>query len=199
MGLNLLERLERSTIGRKMQAEADNETLTKRKAAVAEIKRITTEVLKALPKLLEMRGKAGSDVKAAQEELQKAKEAYDRAYGAVWNVTVRADTERNTQEQILRTSYSEEIDKFKEEMNRLLDLMRSEEIKTEGERGYGGRFVGKVYSNREAVHARLDYLRAAIRGTEELQLEALEPAKLTAKLHEIRRKIPQTGVMQLIS
>ena len=38
MGLNLLERLERSTIGRKLQADFDNETLAKRKAAAGERK-----------------------------------------------------------------------------------------------------------------------------------------------------------------
>ena len=47
-------------------------------------------------------------------------------------------------------------------------------------------------------HARLDYLRAAIREMEELKLQALEPEKLTARLQELRRKMPQTRVMQLI-
>ncbi len=197
--LDLLERLKESSIGKKLEADFETETLRKRKAAAAEIKHITAEESKVLPGLLEARERAEGGVKAAQEAVQKAKEAYDRAAGDVWNITVRATGERQQQEIILRGSYPKEIDAFKTEMNKLLDLMRSEPIQTQGERGYGGGWVGKIYSNREAVHARLKYLRDAIREMEQVKLEALEPEKLTARLHEIRRKMPQTGVMQLIS
>ena len=202
MGLNLLEQLKASPIGKQLEHDFEAETFKKRKAAADEIKRITAEEAKVLPGLLEAREKAKADVKAAQEAVQKAKKAYDRTFGAVWNVTVRANARRNEQEQILRGSYSEEIDKFKEEMNELLRLTR---LKGSEFRDHGGRspvddkWYGKVYSNREAVLVRLAYLQAAIAEAEELKLQALEPEKLTARLKEIRRKMPQSGVMQLVS
>ena len=80
---------------------------------------------KALPNLLQAREKAKADIEAAQEVLQKAKEAYARAHGDVHNARVRADMRRTEQEKILRDSYPREIDKFKDEMDELLRLTRS--------------------------------------------------------------------------
>ena len=201
MGLNLLEQLKESPIGKQLKSDFAKQTLEKRKAAVAAIKQITAEEIKVLPGLLEVREKAKANIEAAQEAVQKAKEAYDRAHGAVWNVTVRAAARRNDQEQILRASCSEEINKFKEEMNELLRLTRRKGIENRdhGHRSpINDRWQPEVYSDIQAVHARLDYLRAAIREMEELKLQALEPEKLTARLQELRRKMPQTRVMQLI-
>ena len=80
---------------------------------------------KALPNRLQAREKAKTDIEAAQEVLQKAKEAYARAHGDVHNARVRADMRRTEQEKILRDSYPREIDKFKDEMDDLLRLTRS--------------------------------------------------------------------------
>ena len=202
MALNLLERLERSTIGKKLQADFEGETLAKRRKAADEIKRINAELTKALPALLQAREKAKANVEAAQEAFQKAKETYDRAYGDEHNVRVRADTRRHEQEIILHGCYPGELDKLKDEMNRLLDLTRSEGIRSSdhGHRSIiDDKWKPNFYSDSNAVHARLAYLLSAIRETEELKLQALEPEKLTARLQELRRKMPQSGVMQLVS
>ena len=202
MHLNLLEQLKTSNIGKQLEADFQSETLKKRQAAAAEIKRIVAHLTKVLPGLLEAREKAEADVEAGQKTLQKARQAFDRAHGVVHNARVRADARRHQQEQILRASYPAEIDEFKAEMNRLLELTRSKGI---DHRDHGRRSIvndkwqPEVYSNVQAAHARLDYLRAAIRETEELKLQALAPEKLTARLEELRRKLPQTGVMQLVS
>ncbi len=202
MGLNLLERLERSEIGQKLQNDFQNETLAKRRKAAAEIKQINAELTKALPALLQAREKAEGAVKAAEEVLEKAKETYDRAYGDEHNVRVRAHARRNEQEQILRGCSPGELDKFKEEMNRLLDLTRSKGIRSSdhGHRSIiDDKWKPKFYSDSNAVHARLAYLLSAIRETEELKLQALEPEKLTARLQELRRKMPQSGVMSRVT
>ena len=202
MALNLLERLERSTIGRKLQADFEDETLAKRRAAGGGIKQIAAELTKALPALLQAREKAEADVRAAEEVLEKARNAHGRAFGDEHNARVRADSRRHQQGIILRGCYSEEIDKFKEEMNELLRLTQVKGIES---RDHGHKSIiddkwkSKTYSDIQAVHARLDYLRAAIREMEELKLQALEPEKLTARLQELRRKMPQIGVMQLVS
>ena len=202
MGLNLLERLERSEIGQKLQNDFQNETLAKRKAAVGEIKQITAKEIKVLPGLLEAREKAQAGVKAAQQALQKAKEAYDRAFSEKHTARIQADMRRTQQEKILRDSAPAEIDAFKAEMNKLLDLTRSKgsEVSDHGHRSIiDDKWKRKVYSNSKAVNDRLAYLLSAVRETEEFKLQALEPEKLEARFKEIRRKLPQTGVMQLAS
>ncbi len=202
MHLNLLEQLKQSSVGKQLEADFQTERLAKRKAAAGEIKRITAELVKVLPGLFQAREKAEADVKAAQESLQKARQAYDRAHGVVHNLTVRADARRHNEEQILRSSYPGEIDEFKDQMNELLGLTRLKGIES---RDHGDRSIiddqwkPKVYSNSEAVQGRLKYLQNAIREAEELKLQALEPEKLTALLKELRRNVPDTGVMALVS
>ena len=194
--LNLLERLKESPIGKQLESDFAKQTLAKRRTAVSEIKKITAEEIKVLPGLLQVRERAKDGVEAAQEAVQKAKEAYDRAHGAVLNVTVPATARRNEQEQILRGCYSEEIDKFKEEIDELLRLTRLKGLHTS--EFYSRDIISwkkkpTIYSNRESVHQRIDYLRDAIAQAEQMKLEALEPEKLTARLKEIRRKLPQTA------
>ena len=202
MGLNLLERLEASEIGQKLQKDFQNDTLEKRRSAAAEIKRITAEETKVLPGLLQAREKAASAVKAAEEALQDSRTVYRLAWGDVHNCTVRADNRRNQQEQILRGSYPPELDKFKSEMDELLRLTRSKGI---DHRDHGHRSIvdskwkPKVYSNSEAVLARLAHIRAAIAEAEGMKLEALSVEEVANRLKELKTRMPQTGVMKLAS
>ena len=200
MGLNLLEQLKESPIGKQLESDFAKQTLAKRLSAVNEIQKINAELTKALPGLVQAREKAEGAVKVAEEVLEKARNAHGRAYGHEHNTRVRADARRHQQEQILRGCYPEEIDKFKDEMDKLLRLTRSKGIENRDHgHTYGGQRHPKVYSDSEAVHSRLKYIRDAIRETEELKLEALSPEKLTARLEEVRRKMPQTGVMKLVT
>ena len=201
MNLNLLEQLKQSPIGKQLASDFQSETLKKRQAAAGEIKRITAELVKALPGVLKAREKAEADVKAAEEVLRKAREAYGRAHGDVHNLTIRADVRRNTQEQILRGSYPKEIDAFKDEMNTLLTRTRSKGI---DHRDHGhqsivdSKWKPKVYSDSEAVHARLKYLQAAIGEAEELKLQALPAKEVVERLEELKSKVPRTGSMELV-
>ena len=202
MGLNLLEQLKASPIGKQLESDVAKQTLEKRKAAVSEIQKITAGETKVLPGLLQAREKAEADVKAAEEALLEARKAYGNAHGAVWNVTVRADNRRNQQEQILRGSYPPELDKFKSEMDELLRLTRSKGIdhRDHGHRSIvASKWKPKVYSDSEAVLARLAHIRAAIAEAEGMKLEALSVEEVAKRLKELKTRMPQVGEMKLVS
>ena len=201
MNLNLLEQLKTSNIGKQLEADFQSETLKKRQAAAAEIKRITAELVKALPGLLQAREKAKADVEAAQESLQKARQAFDRAHGTLHNFTVRADGRRNTQEQILRSSYPGEIDAFKDAMRELLTRTRLKGIESRdrGDRSIlDDKWKPEVYSDSKSVHARLKYLQNAIAEAEELKLQPLPVKEVLERLQEMKRQVPKTGKLELV-
>ncbi len=201
MNLNLLEQLKSSPIGKQLESDFQSETLAKRKAAAAEIKRIIGELVKALPALLQAREKAKADVEAAQEGLQKARKAYDRAHGAVHNLTVRADVRRNNEEQILRSSYPEEIDAFEDAMRDLLTHTRLKGIESRdhGDRNIiNDRWKPEVYSDSKSVHARLKYLQNAIAEAEDLKLKPLPVKEVLERLQEMKIQLPKTGKLEFV-
>jgi len=201
MHLNLLEQLKTSNIGKQLEADFQSETLAKRQAAAAEIKRITAELVKALPALLQAREKAEGDVKGALESLQEARQAFDRAHGVVHNLTVRADARRHNEEQILRSTYPPEIDAFEDAMRDLLTSTRSKGIESRdhGERNIlNDSWKPEVFSDSKSVHARLKYLQSAIAEAEDLKLKPLPVKEVLERLQEMKRQIPVTGKLEFV-
>ncbi len=202
MGLNLLEQLKESRIGKQLERDFEAETFKKRKAAVEELKAIEKEANETMPKLAKEKDRALANLEAAGIALQRARTEYGRAMQGCMGASVGFSGRKAELEKILRDSCAEGIDKFKEEMNELLRLTRSKGI---DHRDHGHRSIvdskwkPKVYSDSPAVHGRIEYLRAAIAEAEGMKLEAMPIEEVAKRLKELKTRMPQVGVMQLIT
>ena len=200
----ILEQLERSPLGRKIQAEADAAVLAERQAAATEVTRLQRELEAGLPKLTAAVDRAAEALRAAEQALAAARENYRLAATERHNLVARTEAAQARQRLLLRRSCSPAIDALVAEMHDLAEAARSWRnphprpdrvgTPTREERQQDLEQAERHDAAGRAQLARLRAINEARRvADDELRYAALSAPELEARLAALRSAVAAAG------
>lgn len=193
----ILERFLRSPAGRKLAQEEEGETLARRKALAAEIKRLEEEYAKAEPDLAEAVTAAEARYKAVEAEFKAAALALGEARTAHLYASSRHEHEVNRLKADLAALAPAAVGEFIEELPGLADKARGAlQTSAWGERDWlTSKATQHVASNRAGILAHIAALRAARQEAEALQYVAVSDEEIVTRLEKLRAGLPEVGEM----
>ena len=191
---NMIERIWKSSVGKKIEAEEASSLLSKRREAVAVIKQLHADGLSSAKRLSREKEVAEAGVKEAHENFLAAQRKLAGAQMKIMSASTVSTSERGKHERFLRESADPKIQEFISALRDLQHVVRRDGVESWSEFKKTRNLDTKEihFSNSGEVNAWLDTTKEAIDKAEGLKFETIEPPKMTERLNKLREMISES-------